>query len=163
MGCTALLLACLRHASERSRRGVVFFSLQLRADKLLAKWISQEIGVTYAKIETGQLSETELAQLNDFARRWEKDAGTLVSISDAPNPTITRIVNDCRRMKASGAELFLIDNINRIALGKKARALCSNREQELAYIGVLVTTGRKITLSGFVVLLLPKGPVLGRE
>ena len=28
-------------------------------------------------------------------------------------------------------------------------------------LGVLVTTGRKITLSGFVVLLLPKGPVLG--
>lgn len=134
MGCTALLLACMRHTVQNARLGAAFFSLQQRSDKLLAKWMSQELGVCYTKIETGQLTEAEEAKRNDFVKVWERSAGPLAIIDDFPNPTIGRIVNRCKRLRASGTELFLIDDINRIALGKKARAFCSNREQELASI-----------------------------
>lgn len=124
----------MRNAAVEFRHKVAFFSLQMRSDKLLTKWLSLEVEVSYDKIEAGNLTPEELVRLNDSVRRWEGDAGSLIWLVDTPNLTISGLVARCKKLKAEGAELFLIDNLHRIAIGPKARAFCHNREQELAYI-----------------------------
>lgn len=134
MGCTSLLVAFMRNAATDFKRGVAFFSLQMPCQKLLTKWLSVELELPFKQIVSGQLAEHQWYEINKLMPNWDKDLEDLVRIIDAPAPTIGKIVADCRRLREEGTELFLIDNINRITLGKRERALCTNRTQELSYI-----------------------------
>ncbi len=134
MGCTSLMLSFMRNAVTDFGCGTAFFSLQMACDKLLVKWISLELGLSFDKIEAGELSAEEWYRLNSFVTTWSREAGDKARIIDAPNPTIGQIAADCKRLRQEGVRLFIIDNINRITVGKRARLFCANREQELSYI-----------------------------
>ncbi|MVN79296.1 hypothetical protein GO988_23435 [Hymenobacter sp. HMF4947] len=134
MGCTSLLLAFMRNAATDFKRGVAFFSLQMPCQKLLTKWLSIELELPFKQVASGQFSDHYWHEITKLMPDWDRDLDNLVRILDTPAPTIGKIVADCRRLREEGTQLFLIDNINRITLGKRERALCTNRTQELSYI-----------------------------
>jgi replicative DNA helicase len=134
MGCTSLLLAFMRNAVTDFKREVAFFSLQMPCQKLLTKWLSAELELPFNEITSGKLSDHHWHEISKLVPDWDKDLENLVRIVDTPAPTIGKIVADCRRLREEGTSLFLIDNINRITLGKRERAICTNRTQELSYI-----------------------------
>ncbi|OGX82506.1 DnaB-like helicase C-terminal domain-containing protein [Hymenobacter coccineus] len=134
MGCTSLLLAFMRNAVTHFKREVAFFSLQMPCQKLLTKWLSIDMELPFHKLATGQFPDHQWYEISKLLPDWDRDLDNLVRIIDTPAPTIGKIVADCRRLREEGTELFLIDNINRITLGKRERAICTNRTQELSYI-----------------------------
>lgn len=134
MGCTSLLLAFMRNAVTHFKRETAFFSLQMPAQKLLTKWLSVDLEMPFHELANGQFPDHQWQEINKLLPDWDRDLDNLVRIMDAPAPTIGKVVADCRRLRGEGTELFLIDNINRITLGKRERAICTNRTQELSYI-----------------------------
>jgi replicative DNA helicase len=134
MGCTSLLLAFMRNAVTHFKREVAFFSLQMPAQKLLTKWLCVDLELPFHKLTTGQFPDHQWLEINKLLPGWDRDLENLVRIVDAPAPTIGKVVADCRRLRDEGTELFLIININRITLGKRELAICTNRTQELSYI-----------------------------
>lgn len=134
MGCTSLLLAFMRNAVTHFRREVAFFSLQMPCQKLLTKWLSVDLELPFHKLAAGQFADHQWQEINKLTTDWDRDLEDFVRIIDAPAPTIGKVVAECRRLREEGTQLFLIDNINRITLGKRERAICTNRTQELSYI-----------------------------
>ena len=134
MGCTSLLLAFMRNAVTHFRREVAFFSLQMPCQKLLTKWLSVDLELPFHKLAAGQFADYYWQEINKLTTDWDRDLEDFVRIIDAPAPTIGKVVAECRRLREEGTQLFLIDNINRITLGKRERAICTNRTQELSYI-----------------------------
>jgi replicative DNA helicase len=134
MGCTSLLLAFMRNAVTHFKREVAFFSLQMPCQKLLTKWLSVDLELPFHELANGQFSDQKWYDVSKLLTDLDRDLDSRVRIMDAPAPTIGKVVADCRRLREEGTELFLIDNINRITLGKRERAICTNRTQELSYI-----------------------------
>lgn len=134
MGCTSLMLAFLRNAVVEFKTTTALFSLQLSREQLLTKWLSAETEVPYEKIESGNLHDHEWLKINTSTALWTSHAEAFIRVLDDANPTIEKVMEDCRRLREEGVSLFLIDNLSRITLGKKSRAFCPNREQEVSHI-----------------------------
>jgi replicative DNA helicase len=134
MGCSSLLLSFMQDAVVYFRKPTALFSLQLSREQILTKWLSAESEIPYERIETGDLKDHEWLDISRGVTTWQENEQELIRVMDDPNPTIDKVIADCRQLREEGIDLFLIDNINRITLTKEARLFCANREQEVSYI-----------------------------
>jgi replicative DNA helicase len=134
VGCTSIVVNALLNAARDFGKQVVLFSLQTPREKILAKLVCAAVGVEFNKLTTGQLNESERGKVEQFRREWKERLAPLIHIVDTPGLTIKELVATAMQLRYEGADLFFIDNIQRIKIDKKMRPYCANREQEVAYI-----------------------------
>lgn len=134
VGCTSLVVDVLLNAAREFGKQVVLFSLQTPREKILAKLVCAAVGVEFNKLTTGQLNESERAKVDQFRQEWKNRLASLIHIIDTPGLTIKELVATATQLHGEAADLFFVDNIQRIKIDKKTRPYCTNREQEVAYI-----------------------------
>jgi replicative DNA helicase len=134
VGCTSLVVNALLNAARDFGKQVVLFSLQTPREKILAKLVCAAVGVEFNNLTTGQLNESERGKVDQFRQEWKERLASHIHIVDTPGLTIKGLVATATQLYDEGADIFFIDNIQRIKIDKKMRPYCANREQEVAYI-----------------------------
>jgi len=134
VGCTSLAVSAMLNAARHFRKKVVLFSLQTSRKKILAKLVCAAVGVEFGPLTNGRLNEQERARIEEFRQEWKEQLAPLIHIIDTPGLTIKELVTTATQLREEGAELFFVDTIQRIRIGKKMRTYCANREQEIAYL-----------------------------
>lgn len=122
------------NAARDFGKQVVLFSLQTSREKVLAKLVSMAIEIEFGKLTSGRLTGSEREQVEKFRQVWKEYLASRIRIIDTPGLSIKELLATATQLRNAGAELFFIDNIQRITLSKKMRGYCANREQEVAYI-----------------------------
>lgn len=126
MGKTALALSIARNAALKNFP-VVFFSLEMSANQLVTRLISSESRVDQSKINKGQISNAEEAQIVD-------SLGVLsdlpIFVDDSAAMTIMELRAKARRLKSeSGIKLVVIDYLQLINAPRS-----ESREREISMI-----------------------------
>lgn len=128
MGKTALSLMFARNAAIDFQKSVGIFSIEMSAEKLVQRLISAETGISYSKIQTGDVSDN-IAVLYRHSDILSKSK---IYIDDTPGLSIFEIRSRARRMKMKNdINLIIIDYLQ---LMKGEREKNNNREQEISSI-----------------------------
>jgi len=105
MGKTSFALGAARHAGLHVKAPVVFFSLEMSKEQILARLLSSEAKVDQTKLRTGQLTEQDWTRLT-------RSAGVLseapIYIDDTPSLTVLEMRGKARRLKSELGELGLV-------------------------------------------------------
>lgn len=108
---------------------VGFFSLEMSAEQLGTRIVSDQAGINSAYIRRGKFSEAEFARIKDVER--ERNSIPL-HIDDTGGLNVSQLCSRARRLKRKhGLDLLVIDYLQLIAGGKQRR---DNRTQELTEI-----------------------------
>ena len=119
-------------ASEKSKKAVGFFSLEMSADQLAARILSMESSINATKFRTGQLSNME----------WEAIAARSAEISkwpffidDTPALSIAAIRTRTRRMiRKHNLGLLIVDYLQLVKAVDSRGGSVENRVQEISQI-----------------------------
>jgi replicative DNA helicase len=109
---------------------VAFFSLEMSAEQLVTRVLSEQTGITAEKIRTGQISRHEF---QNFARTAEELHTLPLYIDDTPGLTIAALRTRARRLKRQkGVGMIVVDYLQ--LLQGSGRSSNDNRVQEISEI-----------------------------
>ncbi|HVM39072.1 MAG TPA: replicative DNA helicase [Sphingomicrobium sp.] len=109
---------------------VAFFSLEMSAEQLVTRVLSEQTGITAEKIRTGQISRHEF---QNFARTAEELHTLPLYIDDTPGLTIAALRARARRLKRQkGVGMIVVDYLQ--LLQGSGRGSNDNRVQEISEI-----------------------------
>jgi replicative DNA helicase len=130
MGKTALSLQIARQISEIHQLGVAIFSLEMSKGQLVQRLLACEAGIDSNYLRSGRINQHQWEPLS-------RAIGTLsqlpIYIDDSPNPTITELRSNSRRLQAErpgGLGLILLDYLQLMGSGDGT----DGRVQELSKI-----------------------------
>lgn len=125
MGKTSFALNMARNVAVKSKRRVLFFSLEMSKEQLAQRVISTEARIPSQKMRTGELTPKE----------WESLSAACVFLADVPlylddtaNITVPEMKARCRRLK--NVDAVFIDYLQLMQSAKKTE----NRVQEVSEI-----------------------------
>ena len=129
MGKTALALQFARAGAEHGNGAVAVFSLEMSAESLMQRMISQQTGVSTYRMRTGQMGPTE----------WEQVAIATSALARLPlhiddqSYTVAQIAGQCARIRIHdrGIALVVVDYLQ---LMEGTRTRTGSREQEVSSI-----------------------------
>lgn len=130
MGKTALALNMATNVALKSKKSVIIFTLEMRAEQLVSRMISSLGQVEAKKIQNGSLDSKDWQRVNEAMSQL---ADTNIYIDDSPGITIGDIKAKARRVASSDENLgmILIDYLTLIgSMGRYS----GNRQQEVSEI-----------------------------
>ncbi len=136
MGKTALALNIATNVALKSKKSVIIFTLEMRAEQLVSRMISSLGQVDAKKIQNGSLDSKDWQRVNEAMSQL---AETNIYIDDSPGVTIGDIKAKARRIASSDENLgmILIDYLTLIgSMGKYS----GNRQQEVSEISRALKT-----------------------
>jgi replicative DNA helicase len=126
MGKSALSASILLNIAETGRPGGLF-SLEMRAESIAERYISDKANVSYYKIRSGKLNDPELS---DILKAVDVLSNNVICIDDSGGLTVDELCQKMKLMKRRNKiEIAVIDHLSYLSGGKK-----ENRNQELEYI-----------------------------
>lgn len=130
MGKTALALNMATNVALKSKKSVIIFTLEMRAEQLVSRMISSLGQVEAKKIQNGSLDSKDWQRVNEAMSQLSE---TNIYIDDSPGITIGDIKAKARRVASNDENLgmILIDYLTLIgSMGRYA----GNRQQEVSEI-----------------------------
>lgn len=128
MGKTGFLLSVAKNAAQKHKKHVAVFSLEMSAEQLVQRLISQETGIDSQRLRTGKLKDEEWLL---FTHAIEVLSGTHIWLDDTPAITPLQLRTKCRRLHMEHQlDLIMVDYLQ--LMGGDSRN--DNRVQEVSYI-----------------------------
>lgn len=128
MGKTGFLTGIAKNVGMALRRNVAMFSLEMSADQLLQRMLSQDTGIDSQKLRTGKFSGAEADRLMSSIAKFEN---VNIFIDDTPGITPLQLSAKCRRLKDEHTlDLVIIDYLQLMSGDRRSE----NRVQEVSYI-----------------------------
>lgn len=125
MGKTSFALNIANNVAVKSKKKVVFFSLEMTKEQLAQRLLSSEAGIPSYKMRTGALDSDEWARLSSAAAILSE---ANIYFDDTSNITVPEMKARVRRMR--DADLVIIDYLQLMTTGKRS----DNRAQEVSEI-----------------------------
>ncbi|RMF12799.1 MAG: replicative DNA helicase [Candidatus Dadabacteria bacterium] len=124
MGKTSFALNVAMNAASLSKKGVLFFSLEMGAEQLVQRLLSSESGIDQQKLRKGIFSRQEWPAIIDAAGRLGQIP---LFINDTPALTVPKIFASARRLIADlrrneavdGLGLIVVDYLQLMSAGRK--------------------------------------------
>ena len=136
MGKTALALNMATNVALKSKKSIIIFTLEMRAEQLVTRMISTLGQVDAKKLQNGSLASKDWQRVNEAMSQL---AETNIYIDDSPGVTIGDIKAKSRRIASQDENvgMILIDYLTLIgSMGKYA----GNRQQEVSEISRALKT-----------------------
>ena len=136
MGKTALALNMATNVALKSKKSVIVFTLEMRAEQLLSRMVSSLGQVEARKLQNGSLETKDWQRVSEALSQL---SDTNIYIDDSPGVTIGDIKAKSRRIASQDGNLGLIviDYLTLIgSMGKYA----GNRQQEVSEISRALKT-----------------------
>ncbi|HNT24950.1 MAG TPA: replicative DNA helicase [Anaerolineales bacterium] len=128
MGKTAFMLSIAKNAAHLHKKHIAIFSMEMSAEQLVQRLISQETAIDTHHLRTGKLTEEEWSL---FAHAVEVLGDTHIYLDDTPGLTPLQLRTKCRRLHMEfGIDLVLVDYLQLMSGGQRI----DNRVQEVSYI-----------------------------
>ncbi len=128
MGKTAFMLSIAKNAAQLHKKHIAVFSMEMSAEQLVQRLISQETTIDTHHLRTGKLTEEEWSL---FAHAVEVLGDTHIFLDDTPGLTPLQLRTKCRRLHMEyGIDLVLVDYLQLMSGGQRT----DNRVQEVSYI-----------------------------
>lgn len=128
MGKTGLALSIAKTASQKHKKHVAIFSLEMANEQLVQRLISQETGIDSQRLRTGRLHDGEW-QL--FTEAIDSLSNTVVFLDDTPGITPLQLRTKCRRLHLEfKLDLIIVDYLQLMGSGVRSE----NRVQEVSFI-----------------------------
>ena len=130
MGKTAFALNIATSAAKGTDKAVAIFNLEMTAEQLVNRMISQKGAIDGRKLQTGQLLSNDWNRYNEAVSSL---SNTNIYIEDNASITVNDIRAKCRRLAQSpqGLGLVVIDYLQLVTLGGKRP---DSRQQEVQEI-----------------------------
>ena len=125
MGKSAIALSLASNVAMKSKKTVVFFSLEMSNEQLVSRMLSAESSIPSQNLKTGDLSGKDWINLGYAAQRLTKAP---IYFDDTAGITVSQIKAKLRRVKDLG--LVIIDYLQLLSSGKRSE----NRVQEVSEI-----------------------------
>ncbi|QUY44404.1 replicative DNA helicase [Acaryochloris sp. 'Moss Beach'] len=109
MGKTALALQIARQICEIHNLGVAIFSLEMSKEQLVQRMLAGEAGIDSNYLRAGRINQT---QWEPLSRAIGKLSQLSIYIDDSPNPSITELRSNARRLQSEhpeGLGMILLD------------------------------------------------------
>ncbi|MGR3275075.1 replicative DNA helicase [Acaryochloris marina NIES-2412] len=129
MGKTALALQIARQICEIHNLGVAIFSLEMSKEQLVQRMLAGEAGIDSNYLRAGRINQT---QWEPLSRAIGKLSQLSIYIDDSPNPSITELRSNARRLQSEhpeGLGMILLDYLQ--LMGGEAK---DGRVQEISKI-----------------------------
>ena len=136
MGKTALALNIATNVALKSKKSVIIFTLEMRAEQLVTRMISSLGQVEAKKLQNGSLNSNDWQRVNEAMSQL---SDTNIYIDDSPGVTIGDIKAKSRRIASSDENvgIILIDYLTLIgSIGRYS----GNRQQEVSEISRALKT-----------------------
>lgn len=153
IGKSTLALDICRSASVKHGHASVIFSLEMGRTELTMRLMSAEAGIELQRLRKGRLDQ----------RDWDRIAGTMSKLSDAPlfiddspNMSLMEIRAKCRRLKQRHAlSLVVVDYLQLMSSGRKVES----RQQEVSeFSRALKLLAKELDVPVIAVAQLNRGP-----
>ncbi len=127
VGKTSLMLTFALRAAEK-RKVIALFSLEMSAEQLVQRLVSQVSGIDAQRLRMGQLKEEEWPA---FAEAIGHLSELQIYIDDTPSISVLQLRTKCRRLASErGLDMVFVDYLQ--LMGSDMRS--DNRVQEVSYI-----------------------------
>jgi len=128
IGKTAFGLSLAYNISKYSQMPVGFFSLEMKAEQIVIRLLSQESKIDVSKLRTGRYSKSEEANLTKAFRSL---ANLKIFIDDTPAITLHELRAKARRMIVEhNVKIIFVDYLQLM----QGPANAESREREISYI-----------------------------
>ncbi len=136
MGKTALALNIANNVALKSRKSVIIFNLEMRAEQLVSRMVASLGQVDGRKLQNGALDSKDWQRVNEAMSQL---AESNIYIDDSPGITVGEIKAKCRRVASQDENLGLIviDYLTLIGTGGR---YAGNRQQEVSEISRALKT-----------------------
>lgn len=129
MGKTALVLNIAEYMTMRENRCAAIFSLEMSKEQLVNRMLAMQSHVEAQKIRTGDLTETEWAEVIDSAGNIGESR---LIIDDTPAISVPELRSKCRKYKLEfGLEIVIIDYLQLMSGSGRGN---ESRQQEISDI-----------------------------
>lgn len=125
MGKTSFALNIAKHAAMKSKKKVVFFSLEMSREQLASRLLSSEALISGTTLRTGKLSQDEWERLIPAS---DVLGATEMYLDDTPGLTVPAMKAKLRRLK--DVDLVIIDYLQLMSGARRT----DNRVQEISEI-----------------------------
>ena len=136
MGKTALALNIATNVAVKSKKSVLIFTLEMRAEQLLSRMVSSLGQVEARRLQNGSLDTKDWQRVNEAISEL---SDTNIYIDDSPGVTIGDIKAKSRRISNIDEKLGLIV-IDYIGLISSTGKYSGNRQQEVSEISRALKT-----------------------
>jgi len=127
VGKTSLMLTFALRAAEK-RKVVALFSLEMSAEQLVQRLVSQISGIDAQRLRLGQLKDEEWPA---FAEAIGHLSELPIYIDDTPSITVLQLRTKCRRLASErGLDIIFLDYLQLMDSDTRS----DNRVQEVSYI-----------------------------
>jgi replicative DNA helicase len=127
VGKTSLMLTFALRAAEK-RKVVALFSLEMSAEQLVQRLVSQVSGIDAQRLRMGQLKEEEWPA---FAEAIGHLSELQIYIDDTPSISVLQLRTKCRRLASErGLDMIFVDYLQLMDSDMRS----DNRVQEVSYI-----------------------------
>ena len=130
MGKTALALNIATSAALKSKKSVIIYTLEMRADQLLSRMVASLGQVDARKLQNGSLDSKDWQRVNEALSQLQD---TTIYIDDSADLTIGDIKAKSRRIASSDENLGLIVIDYLTLIGGMGR-YAGNRQQEISEV-----------------------------
>ena len=136
MGKTALALNFATNAALKSKKSVIIFTLEMRAEQLLSRMVASLGQVDAKKLQNGSLNTKDWQRISEALTQLGESK---IYIDDSPGVTIGDIKAKARRIASSDDNLGLIVIDYLTLIGSMGR-YAGNRQQEVSEISRALKT-----------------------
>lgn len=130
MGKTALALNFARNVASINKKAVLIFSLEMGKEQLINRMLADASGVSSFKLETGNFSGDDFAQISQAMAELSEDQ---IFIDDKPGLTVMEMRTKARRVAHEHEIALIIVDYLQLMSGSSKRAQ-DNRVQEISEI-----------------------------
>lgn len=130
MGKTALALNIATNVATKSKKSVIIFTLEMRADQLVSRMVSSLGQVEARKLQNGSLDTKDWQRVNEALSQLQDSK---IYIDDSADVTVADIKAKSRRIASSDEDLGLIVIDYLTLIGSMGR-YAGNRQQEISEI-----------------------------
>jgi replicative DNA helicase len=128
VGKTSLLLSFALNAAKRYRQRVAIFSMEMSAEQVVHRLVTQETGIEGQRLRLGELREDEWPR---FVHAVSTLSELPIWIDDTPAISAMQLRAKARRLYAEhGLDLLIVDYLQLMTADIRAE----NRVQEISYI-----------------------------
>jgi len=128
VGKTSLMLSMGLSAARKFHQRVAVFSLEMSAEQVVQRLVSQETGIDSQRLRMGEIHEDEWDR---FIRATSDLSDTWLYIDDTPSISTLQLRTKARRVHAEhGLDLIIVDYLQLMSGDMRSE----NRVQEISYI-----------------------------